>query len=263
AASPRTYSIAPNSLRPARPPSYLCSPPSCSALSRHRSCSPGIESHERRSRRMSVQVPARAASTPTAPATSSGPATPEHVVVATRIPGAEDGLERVSWARTVLRLTVAPGLHPWSASWRLRRRGPLAAVALAVLLLLLFALSGCASAPTQSARIWTPAPRASSSLRCESVLVSQEVQIPATGELADVRVTIEDIPRVLGKLRILVRRPRFSATLSVQTDGKPEFGKVLEATMPAGQTDLTVVLVRPDGAPADWPRSSCRACRVD
>jgi len=212
---------------------------------------------------MSVQVPARAASVATAPAPSAGPAPPERVVVATRIAGAEDGLQRVSWARTLFRLMVAPGLHPWSASWRLRRRGPLAIVALAALLLLLFALSGCASAPTQSARIWTPAPRPASNLRCESVLVSQEVQIPPTGDLADVRVTIEDIPRVLGKLRVLVRRPRFTATLSVQAEGKPEFGKVLEATMPAGQSDLTVVLVRPDGAPADWPRSSCRACRVD
>jgi len=210
---------------------------------------------------MSVQVPARVASLATAP--SSGPAPPDRVVVATRIAGAEDGLARVGWPRTLLRLTVEPGIHPWSASWRVRRRGPLAAVALAVLLLLLFALSGCASAPTQSARVWTPAPRAASSLRCESVLVSQEVQIPPTGDLADVRVTIEDIPRVLGKLRVLVRRPRFSATLSVQADGKPEFGKVLETTMAPGQTDLTVVLVRPDDAPSDWPRSSCRACRVD
>ena len=213
---------------------------------------------------MSVQVPARAASATTAPAPSSGPA-PPRVVVATRIPGAgaEDGLRRVSWPRTLLRLTVEPAIHPWSASWRLRRRGPLAAVALAVGLLLLFALSGCASAPTQSVRNWTPAPRASSNLRCESVLVSHEVQIPATGDLADVRVTIEDIPRVLGKLRVLVRRPRFAATLSVQSDGKPEFGKVLEVSMPQGQTDLTVVLARPDGAPGDWPRGSCRACRVD
>jgi hypothetical protein len=213
---------------------------------------------------MSVQVPARAAPATTAPAPSSGPA-PARVVVATRIPGtgAEDGLRRVSWPRTLLRLTVEPGIHPWSASWRLRRRGPLAAVALAIGLLLLFALSGCASAPTQSVRNWTPAPRSFSTLRCESVLVSHEVQIPPTGDLADVRVTIEDIPRVLGKLRVLVRRPRFAATLSVQSDGKPELDKVLEVTMPQGQTDLTVVLARPDGAPSDWPRGSCRACRID
>ena len=216
---------------------------------------------------MSVQVPARAESIATEPASSSGfePAPHERVVVATRIPGtgAEDGLRRVSWPRTLVRLTVEPGVHPWSASWRLRRRGPLAAVVVALLLLALFALSGCASAPKQSVRNWTPAPRASSNLRCESVLVSHEVQIPAEGDLGDVRVTIEDIPRVLGKLRILVRRPRFPATLSVQSDGKPEFGKVLEVTMPPGQTDLTVVLARPDGAPSDWPRGSCRACRVD
>jgi len=197
---------------------------------------------------MSVQVPARA-SPAAGPASSSGPAPHARVVVATRIPGteSEDGLRRVSWARTLLRLTVEPGVHPWSASWRLRRRGPLAAVAVALLLLALFALSGCASTPKQSVRNWTPAPRGSSNLRCESVLVSHEVQIPAEGDLGDVRVTIEDIPRVLGKLRILIRRPRFPATLSVQSDGKPEFGKVLEVTMPPGQTDLTVVLARPDG----------------
>src|SRR4051794_37575081 len=128
---------------------------------------------------MSVQVPARAAPATSAPA-STGPAPPARVVVAKKIPvpDAEDGLERVSWARTLFRLSVEPALHPWSASWRLRRRGPVVAVALAALLLLLFALSGCASAPQQSVRNWTPAPRASSKLRCESVLVSQEVQIP-------------------------------------------------------------------------------------
>ncbi|MFL5458560.1 MAG: hypothetical protein ACJ78X_19350 [Myxococcales bacterium] len=214
---------------------------------------------------MSVQVPARAASATTAPAPTSGPAPASRVVIATRVPGstAEDGLARVSWGRTLLRLAVEPGIHPWTASWRLRRRAPLVVVAVSVLLLLLFALSGCASAPTQSVRNWTPAPRGSSNLRCESVLVSQEVQIPPTGDLADLRVTIEDIPRVLGKLRVLVRHPRFAAGLSLQSDGPAEFDKVLEVTMPPGQTDLTVVLTRPGGAPSDWPRGKCRACRVD
>src|SRR5947209_7593453 len=121
------------------------------------------------------------------------------------------------------------------------------------------------AAPATSAPASTgPAPRApASNLRCESVLVSQEVQIPPAGDLADVRVTIEDIPRVLGKLRVLVRKPRFPATLSLQADGKPDFGKVLEVTPSPGQTDLTVVLARPNGAPDDWPRGYCKACRVD
>ena len=86
---------------------------------------------------MSVQVPARAASATTAPAPSSGPAPASRVVIATRVPGeaAEDGLARVSWARTLFRLAVEPGVHPWSASWRLRHRAPLVVVALSFLLL--------------------------------------------------------------------------------------------------------------------------------
>jgi len=64
----------------------------------------------------------------------------------------EDGLARVSWPRTIWRLLLQPDAHPWSSRWQLRRRAPLVAVALAFLLLLLFAAGGCASAPPRSLR---------------------------------------------------------------------------------------------------------------
>ncbi|HMC34025.1 MAG TPA: hypothetical protein VKH65_06445, partial [Myxococcales bacterium] len=134
------------------------------------------------------------------------PAESGRIVVATALPAPDDGLVRVSWPRTIWRLALDPEAHPWSARWRLRRRAPLAAVIGALLLLLLFALSGCSSAPLQSLRSSTAAPRPAQGLRCESILVSQEVQVPLEGELGDVRMTIDDVPPVLGKLRILVRR---------------------------------------------------------
>ena len=174
-----------------------------------------------------------------------------------------DELARVSWPRTIWRLAVQPEQHPWKRGWRLTRRGPLYAVIAAVLLLLLFAASGCASVPRQSIlqRAISPAPAAGA--RCESVLVSQELQIPPEVELADLRLTIEEIPPVVGKLRVLVRRPRFASTLLLDSDQKPEFGKVLQISPGPGQRQLTIVLARPRDAPDDWPRGSCSACRVD
>src|SRR5205823_12167812 len=189
---------------------------------------------------------------------------PSHrrLVVATALePQHEDELERVSWPRTVLRLAVQPELHPWKRAWRLQRRGPLFALAAAVLLLLLLAASGCASTPRQSLRQGASAPQPGQGVRCESLLVSQELQLPLEGELGDVRLAIRDIPEVTGKLRVLVRQPRFAGALDLESDQKPAFDKVLEVA--PGQRQLTVVLTRPRGARDDWPRSSCKACRVD
>src|SRR5205085_3164510 len=151
----------------------------------------------------------------------------------------------------------------WAAHWRLRRRAPLAAVVVALLLLLLFSASGCSSVPLQSLRSSATSPRPAQGLRCESVLISQEVQVPPEGEVGDLRVTIEDIPPVLGKLRILVRRPRFNAALDLATDQKAEFDKVLDLSPGAAQRSLTVVLARPSRAGDGWPRRDCKACRVD
>jgi hypothetical protein len=190
------------------------------------------------------------------------PAAPDRLAIATPIGEADDALAPVSWPRTIWRLAVQPEVHPWSLGWRLKRHAPLATVAAAVLLLLLLAASGCASAPRQSLRNWAVAPRPSGGARCESVLVSQEIQVPPEGELADVRLTINEIPPMLGKLRVLVRRPRFPAELALEAERKPEFDKVLELAPAAGQRALTIVLARPRGAPGDWPRSSCRACTV-
>ena len=202
---------------------------------------------------------ARAASaTAEAPAAGSGP-----VVVAQALPAPEDGLRRVGWPLTIWRLALEPAVHPWSARWRLRRRGPIAAVVVAAILLLLLAASGCSSAPLQSLRSTAVSPAPAQGLRCESVLVSQEVQVPPEGELADVRLTIDDLPPVTGKLRLLVRRPRFSANLEIAADQKPEFDKVLDLSPGAGQRSLTVVLSRPRRAHDDWPRRECKACRVD
>lgn len=188
----------------------------------------------------------------------------EPLLIATPLPEAgapsdEDGLARVSWPRTVARLALEPGQHPWSAGWRLQRRGPLWLLAAAVLLLLLFAAAGCASAPPQSLLDSARAPAPAAGLHCESVLVSQEVQIPPAGELADVRLTIRDLPEVQGKLRVLVRRPRFESRLELDSEQPAAFDKVLDVA-PARQ--LTVVLTRPAGAGSDWPRPSCKACRV-
>jgi hypothetical protein len=171
----------------------------------------------------------------------------------------EDGLSRVSWPRTIWRLTLQPAEHPWSSRWRLRRRAPLVAVALSLLLLLLFA-AGCASAPPRSLHSSTAAPPAAEGLHCETVLVSHEVQIPAEGELADVRLTIDNLPRVAGKLRVLVRHPPFESSLELAADPKAEFDKVLDVT-PAGE--LTLVLARPRRARSDWPRRECKVCRVN
>src|SRR5437667_10311445 len=86
----------------------------------------------------------------------------------------EDGLSRVSWPRTIWRLALEPGEHPWSSRWRLRRRAPVVAVVIAFLLLLLFAV-GCASVPPRSLYDSAAAPPAAEGLRCETVLVSHEV----------------------------------------------------------------------------------------
>ena len=47
------------------------------------------------------------------------------LVVAKALPAPDDGLIRVSWPRTAVRLALEPGIHPWAAHWRLRRRGRL------------------------------------------------------------------------------------------------------------------------------------------
>ncbi|HYS08166.1 MAG TPA: hypothetical protein VEP66_05460 [Myxococcales bacterium] len=185
------------------------------------------------------------------------------VVVAKALPAPDDGLIRVSWTRTALRLALEPGVHPWAAHWRLRRRAPLAAVLVALFLLLLFATGGCASAPLQTVRSSTPSPQPASGLRCESILVSQEVQVPVEGELGDLRVTIDDLPQAMGKLRVLVRRPRFGARLELDADQPAEFDRILDVTPGAGQRSLTIVLSRPRRARDDWPRRECKVCRVD
>jgi len=191
------------------------------------------------------------------------PAESGRIVVATALPAPDDGLVRVSWPLTIWRLALDPEAHPWSARWRLRRPAPLAAVIAALLLLLLFALGGCSSAPLQSLRSSTAAPRPAQGLRCESVLISQEVQVPPEGELGDLRMTIDDVPPVLGKLRILVRRPRFAASLELSADRNPEFDKVLDVSPGPGQRSITVVLSRPPHARDGWPRRDCKACRLD
>ncbi|MFL5312508.1 MAG: hypothetical protein ACJ79H_18900 [Myxococcales bacterium] len=176
---------------------------------------------------------------------------------------AGDELARVSWARTVWRLAVEPGQHPWRPAWRLRHHGALAVVAAAVVLLLLLAASGCASAPRQSILRSVPAPVPAKAARCETLLVSQELQVPLAGRIGDLRLTIDGLPEVAGKLRVLVRRPRFASTLDFEADRAPEFDKVVELSPGAGQRQLTIVLGRPPGAPDDWPRRSCVSCRVD
>src|SRR6266850_423735 len=177
--------------------------------------------------------------------------------------GSGEELVRVSWPRTIWRLAVEPGQHPWKPGWRLRRRAPLAVVAAAVVLLLLLAASGCASAPRQSILRLGTAPITAKGARCETLLLSQELQIPPSADIGDLRLTIQNVPRVAGKLRVLVRRPRFASTLQFEADHKPEFDKVVEISPGAGQRQLTIVFGRPSGAPDGWPRRSCLACRVD
>jgi hypothetical protein len=127
---------------------------------------------------------------------------------------------------------------------------------LATPLALLFA---CASAPPESLQRDARAQRLAGGLRCESVIVSQEVQVPLTGNLADVRLTLRDLPETAGALRVLVRKPRFPAALELE--GAPQsFDRVL--TMQP-ERDLTVVLTRPPGQDDEWPRESCKACRVE
>ncbi len=172
-----------------------------------------------------------------------------------------DELARVGWLITIWRLALEPDQHPWKRGWRLRHRAPLAVLGAALLLLLLLASSGCASVPRQSFSQSTNAPQPPEGARCESLLVSQEIQVPLEGELADLRLTIRDLPEVAGKLRVLVRAPRFPGVLEVDSEETPAFDQVLQL-MP-GRRDLTVVLQRPRRAPSDWPRSSCTICRVD
>src|SRR5229473_827828 len=115
---------------------------------------------------------------PTTAADRQG-ATRERIAVATPLePEVEDELSRVSWPRTIVRLALDPAQHPWRRGWALRRRAPLYLAVLAVLLLLLLAAAGCASPPTQSlfGRASTPPPP--SGARCETIVVSQELQVP-------------------------------------------------------------------------------------
>jgi len=182
---------------------------------------------------------------PTTAADRQG-ATRERIAVATPLePEVEDELSRVSWPRTIVRLALDPAQHPWRRGWALRRRAPLYLAVLAVLLLLLLAAAGCASPPTQSlfGRASTPPPP--SGARCETIVVSQELQVPPEGELADLRLTVDNIPEVVGKLRALVRRPRFGSDLLLEADRPPEFDKVLEVN---AQRQLTVVLVEQNAA---------------
>src|ERR1700747_3122520 len=86
--------------------------------------------------------------------------------------------------------------------------------------------AACASAPPESLQREGRAQRIASGLRCESVISSQEIQVPLTGNLADVRLTLRDLPETVGDLRVLVRRPRFPASLELEGASQP-FDKVL------------------------------------
>src|SRR5579859_1511538 len=184
------------------------------------------------------------------------------IVVATPVArNVEEELDRVGWLATIFRLALEPDQHPWKRGWRLLHRAPLVVVGVALLLLALLFSSGCASAPLQSFSQSTSAPRPAEGARCESVLVSQEIQVPLEGELADLRLTIRDLPETTGKLRVLVREPRFSSVLELESEEKPAFDRVLQVA--PGRRELTVVLQRPRRAPSDWPRSTCKVCRVD
>jgi hypothetical protein len=190
------------------------------------------------------------------------PAAHRRIVVAAPVERhVEEELARVPWLRTIARLALEPDQHPWKRGWRLRHRAQLVAVGSALLLLALLASSGCASAPLQSFSQRTSLPRPAAGTRCESVLVSQEIQVPLEGELADLRLTIRDLPEVTGKLRVLVRQPRFASVLELDSEEKPAFDQVLRVS--PGRRELTVVLRRPPHAPSDWPRSTCTVCRAD
>jgi hypothetical protein len=183
------------------------------------------------------------------------------VAVATAVEDApEEELSRVGWPLTVLRLALSPGQHPWRRGFRVRRKGPILAVAAALLLLLFFAASGCSSTPRQSLLQTASAAAEGEGARCDTMLVSQELQIPPQGELSDLRVVLQDLPEVVGPLRVLVRRPRFPARLELDAEGAPDFDKVLD--VPA-RRQFTLVLTRGRGASDDWPRQVCRSCRVD
>ncbi len=184
------------------------------------------------------------------------------IVVAVPVePEIDEDLARVSWPLTVLRLAVQPSSHPWKRGWRLTRRAPLVAVAVGALLLLLLAASGCASVPPLSISQRTTVPSPPAGMRCESLLVSQELQLPAEGELGEVRLTLRDLPEVTGKLRVLVRKPRFASSLDVDASGPIGFDQVMD--VPSAGRQLTLVLSRPSRAPDEWPRGSCKACRLD
>ena len=143
--------------------------------------------------------------------------------------------------------------HPGVANARSRKSRIVLATPVAVFLL------ACASAPPESLQRDAHASRLAGGLRCESVIVSQEVQLPLSGNLADVRVTLRDVPETVGLLRVLVRKPRFPAALELEGAPQP-FDHVLSMTP---ERDLTVVLTRPPGQDDEWPRQSCKACRVE
>lgn len=120
-------------------------------------------------------------------------------------------------------------------------------------------LVACASAPPESLQRDARVNRLAGGMRCESIVASQEVQLPLQGNLADVRVTLRDLPETVGALRVLVRKPRFEAQLEL--DGAPQpFDRVLSLTP---ERDLTIVLSRPPHQDDDWPRDSCKVCRVE
>src|SRR5471032_2300424 len=98
--------------------------------------------------------------------------------------------------------------HPGVANARSRKSRIVLATPVAVFLL------ACASAPPESLQRDAHASRLAGGLRCESVIVSQEV-LPLSGNLADVRVTLRDVPETVGSLRVLVRKPRFPAALEL------------------------------------------------
>ena len=190
------------------------------------------------------------------------PSAHRRVVVAAPVsPHLEDELSRVPWLLTIARLSLEPDQHPWKRGWRLRHRAQLVAVGTALLLLALLATAGCASAPLQSFSQSAAVTRAAAGARCESVLVSQEIQVPLEGNLADLRLTLRGLPEATGKLHVLVREPRFASVLDLDSEEKPAFDQVLQLS--AGRRELTVVLQRPRGAASDWPRPSCKVCRVD
>jgi hypothetical protein len=146
--------------------------------------------------------------------------------------------------RTVFATPKAPADEP-----------PLCRLSLCLALLLV----GCASEPLQSLQRDARASRLAGGLRCESIVASQEIQLPLSGNLADVRLTLRDVPETIGALRVLVRQPRFNAGLELEGTPQP-FDRVLSMSP---ERDLTIVLTRPTHADDDWPRDSCKVCRVE